>query len=35
MSLGFVPNRWIGGRFEQHRSGNILRAVYQSLGAAS
>jgi CubicO group peptidase (beta-lactamase class C family) len=35
MAFGFVPNRWIGGRAEQYRSGNVLRAVYQALGAAS
>jgi len=32
MSIGFVPNRWIGGRFEVARSGNIVRAAYASLG---
>jgi CubicO group peptidase (beta-lactamase class C family) len=31
MSIGFVPNRWIGGRYEQHRSSNLLRAAYQAL----
>lgn len=31
----FVPNRWISGPYEQHRSGNIVRAVYQALNAAS
>ncbi len=35
MSIGFVPNRWIAGRFEQHRSANIVRAAYQALGAQS
>ena len=31
MSIGFVPNRWISGPYEQHRSGNIVRAAYQAL----
>jgi CubicO group peptidase (beta-lactamase class C family) len=31
MAIGFVPNRWISGPFEQHRSGNIVRAAYQAL----
>jgi CubicO group peptidase (beta-lactamase class C family) len=31
MSIGFVPNRWISGAFEQHRSGNIVKAAYQAL----
>jgi len=35
MAIGFVPNRWISGPFEQHRSGNIVRAAYQSLNAVS
>jgi CubicO group peptidase (beta-lactamase class C family) len=35
MSIGFVPNRWIGGRFEVARSGNIVRAAYASLGQAT
>ena len=35
MSIGFVPNRWIGGRFEQYRSGNVVRAAYQAIGATS
>jgi hypothetical protein len=34
MSIGFVPNRWIGGRFEQYRSSNIVRAAYMALGAS-
>lgn len=33
MSIGFVPNRWISGQFETHRSANIVRAAYQSLAA--
>ena len=32
-SIGYVPNRWITGPFEQHRSGNIVRAAYQALQA--
>ena len=35
MAIGFVPNRWISGPYEQHRSGNIVRAAYQALKAAS
>jgi CubicO group peptidase (beta-lactamase class C family) len=35
MSIGFVPNRWIAGRFEQYRSGNIVRAAYEALNATS
>jgi CubicO group peptidase (beta-lactamase class C family) len=35
MSIGFVPNRWIAGRFEQYRSSHIVRAAYQALGATS
>ena len=35
MAIGFVPNRWISGPYEQHRSGNIVRAAYQALNAAS
>lgn len=31
MAVGYVPNRWISGPFEQFRSGNILRAAYQAL----
>ena len=31
MAIGYVPNRWITGPFEQHRSANIVRAAYQSL----
>ena len=34
MSIGFVPNRWISGPFEQHRSGNIVRAAYRALRRA-
>jgi CubicO group peptidase (beta-lactamase class C family) len=33
MAIGFVPNRWISGPYEQHRSGNIMRAAYQALRA--
>jgi CubicO group peptidase (beta-lactamase class C family) len=33
MAIGYVPNRWITGPFEQHRSGNIVRAAYQALKA--
>lgn len=33
MAIGFVPNRWISGPYEQFRSGNIVRAAYQSLRA--
>ena len=33
MSIGFVPNRWISGPYEQHRSGNIVRAAYQALSS--
>jgi CubicO group peptidase (beta-lactamase class C family) len=33
MAIAFVPNRWISGPFEQYRSGNIVRAVYQALRA--
>jgi CubicO group peptidase (beta-lactamase class C family) len=33
MAIGFVPNRWISGPFEQFRSGNIVRAAYLSLRA--
>lgn len=35
MSIGFVPNRWISGPFEQHRSGNIVRAAYQAISTPS
>jgi CubicO group peptidase (beta-lactamase class C family) len=35
MAIGFVPNRWMAGAYEQHRSANIVRAVYQSLSAKS
>jgi CubicO group peptidase (beta-lactamase class C family) len=31
LAIGFVPNRWISGPFEQYRSGNIVRAVYEAL----
>jgi CubicO group peptidase (beta-lactamase class C family) len=31
MAIGFVPNRWISGRHEQDRSGNIVRAAYRAL----
>lgn len=31
MAIGYVPNRWISGPFEQHRSGNIVRSAYQAL----
>jgi len=34
MSIGFVPNRWISGPYEQHRSGNIVRAAYRALRGA-
>jgi len=33
MAIGYVPNRWITGPFEQHRSGNIVQAAYQALQA--
>jgi len=29
--IGYVPNRWITGAFEQHRSANVVRAAYQAL----
>ncbi len=35
MSIGFVPNRWISGRYEQYRSGTMIAAAYQSLSVAS
>jgi CubicO group peptidase (beta-lactamase class C family) len=35
MSLGFVPNRWIGGEFEQYRSANIVRAAYRAIATAT
>jgi CubicO group peptidase (beta-lactamase class C family) len=31
MAIGYVPNRWISGPFEQYRSGSIVRAAYQAL----
>jgi CubicO group peptidase (beta-lactamase class C family) len=31
MAIGYVPNRWITGPFEQHRSANLVRAAYQGL----
>jgi hypothetical protein len=34
MAIGFVPNRWISGRYEQYRSGNIVRAACQALNAS-
>jgi CubicO group peptidase (beta-lactamase class C family) len=33
MAIGFVPNRWISGPFEQYRSASIVRAAYQALSA--
>jgi hypothetical protein len=33
MAIGYVPNRWITGPFEQQRSGYIVRAAYQALHA--
>lgn len=33
MSIGYVPNRWLSGRFEQYRSSTIVRAAYRALGA--
>jgi CubicO group peptidase (beta-lactamase class C family) len=33
MAIGFVPNRWIAGPYEQHRSATIVRAAYQALAA--
>ena len=33
MSLGYVPNRWIGGKYETDRARNLIRAAYQSLAA--
>jgi CubicO group peptidase (beta-lactamase class C family) len=35
MAIGFVPNRWISGPFEQFRSGNIVRAAYEALNGAA
>ena len=35
MAIGYVPNRWITGPFEQHRSGNLVRAAYQALAGAA
>jgi hypothetical protein len=35
MSLAFVPNRWIGGAFEQYRSANIVRAAYRAIASAT
>jgi CubicO group peptidase (beta-lactamase class C family) len=35
MAIGYVPNRWITGQFEQHRSGNLVRAAYQALAGAA
>jgi len=32
-AIGFVPNRWMSGPYEQYRSGNIVRATYQALRA--
>lgn len=31
MAVGYVPNRWISGVYEQFRSGNVLCAAYQAL----
>jgi CubicO group peptidase (beta-lactamase class C family) len=31
MAIGYVPNRWISGPYEQYRSGNVVRAAYQAL----
>jgi hypothetical protein len=33
MSLGYHPNRWIGGEHELDRSRLMIRAAYQSLAA--
>jgi len=35
MSIGFVPNRWMVGRFEQHRSANLVSAVYRALATTN
>jgi hypothetical protein len=35
MAIGYVPNRWISGPFEQVRSGSVVRAAYQALGTRS
>jgi hypothetical protein len=35
MSIGYVPNRWIAGRFETDRARNVIRAAYQSLSVAA
>jgi CubicO group peptidase (beta-lactamase class C family) len=35
MSIGFVPNRWMAGRFEQHRSANLVSAVYRALATTN
>jgi hypothetical protein len=31
MAIGYVPNRWISGPFEQVRSGSVVRAAYRAL----
>ncbi len=31
MAIGYVPNRWISGPYEQIRSGNIIRSAYRAL----
>ena len=31
MSIGYVPNRWISGRFERVRSANLIEAAYRAI----
>jgi CubicO group peptidase (beta-lactamase class C family) len=35
MAIGFVPNRWITGPYEQWRSASIVRAAYRALDSPS
>jgi CubicO group peptidase (beta-lactamase class C family) len=31
MSIGYVPNRWISGKFERVRSANLVEAAYRAI----